>query len=116
MPRSKLDPSQIQQHVYDETNEALKVSLTPIEMAIELDANDGDSVLVIPKMQVIDADADQIIDTSMAKRMSVSADCTLSLIIEDIEILAGTISAGEVREICIPQIKLSQACKVVLQS
>jgi hypothetical protein len=48
MSRSKIDPIHIQQYVFDEETESLKVKLIPIEMSIELDANDGDSVKCYP--------------------------------------------------------------------
>ena len=48
MSRSKIDPVHIQQYVYDDETESLKVKLIPMEMSIELDANDGDSVKCYP--------------------------------------------------------------------
>lgn len=41
---SKLSPHQIAQDVYDENNHSIKTSFPNIEMAIELSADDGDSV------------------------------------------------------------------------
>lgn len=45
---SKLSPHQIAQQAFDEPSSSLKVSLQNTEVAIELDAADGDSVITIP--------------------------------------------------------------------
>lgn len=45
---SKLDPIQMQRKVYDDQIEANRVTVVGTEMAIELSADDGDSVTAIP--------------------------------------------------------------------
>lgn len=41
---SKLSPHQIAQSVYDEPNESIRTTLQNLEIAVELSADDGDSV------------------------------------------------------------------------
>lgn len=41
---SKLSPHQITQDVYDESNHSIRTTLQNLEIAIELNADDGDSV------------------------------------------------------------------------
>lgn len=48
MSRSKLDPSQIAQYVYDSVSEAYKVKLQDTDISMELSATDGDSVTSHP--------------------------------------------------------------------
>lgn len=48
MSRSKLDPSQITQYVYDSTSEAFKVKLQDTDISMELSASDGDSITAHP--------------------------------------------------------------------
>jgi hypothetical protein len=51
--RSSLDQTHILQLVVDEELEALQVSVLPMEMAIELNANDGDSVLAVSPSLIV---------------------------------------------------------------
>lgn len=46
---SKLSPHQIAQSVYDQPSESIKTTIQNMEIAIELSADDGDSVISIPK-------------------------------------------------------------------
>lgn len=46
---TKLAPHQIAQSVYDAPNEAIRTTIQNMEIAIELSADDGDSVITIPK-------------------------------------------------------------------
>jgi len=46
---SKLAPHQIAQDVYDEPNHSIRTTLQNLEIAIELNADDGDSVISVPK-------------------------------------------------------------------
>ncbi len=116
MSHSKLDPYQIQRMTFDEESNSVKVTMLPVEMAMELSADDGDSVLSIPKMQVIEADADQIIDTSKAKKMNIIAGSAVacSMVINSQEISLGSLSG--IHDVCSPAIKVAAACIVVLQS
>lgn len=45
MSRSRIDPNQIAQFIYDHANRAIKVSLANLESSVELSYADGDSVL-----------------------------------------------------------------------
>ena len=46
---TKLAPHQIVQSVYDEANTAVRTTIQNMEIAIELSADDGDSVINLPK-------------------------------------------------------------------
>lgn len=46
---SKLSPHQIAQNVYDSDNSSIRASLQNLEIAIELNAADGDSVTALPQ-------------------------------------------------------------------
>ena len=46
---TKLAPHQIAQSVYDEANTAVRTTIQNMEIAIELSADDGDSVISVPK-------------------------------------------------------------------
>jgi hypothetical protein len=116
MPRSKMDPSQISQITFDEQLEATRVYMLPTEMEMELNADDGDSILTQKQMQVIQAEAGQLIDTSKASRMSITSESEVLMCIDELEISLGTLTPGQVKEICTPAIKLAVACTLILQS
>jgi hypothetical protein len=116
MGRSKLDSTQIFQHVYNEEKEAFSVDMLPTEMSIELNADDGDSVIARREMEVLDVSADEIIATSKHSRMSVTVETEIKMVVSGIEISLGILAPGQVKEICSPEIIVILACKVVLQS
>ena len=64
---TKLDPIQIQRASFDEDASAVRVSLAPTQIAVQLDHADGDSVYSHKKMQIIDYKAGQLLDTSLAE-------------------------------------------------
>jgi hypothetical protein len=113
---SKLDPYQIQRITFDEESSAVKVKMIPIEMSMELSADDGDSILSLKQMQVIEALAGQVIDTSKASRMNVvsASPVACSMVINSQEISLGNLSG--IHDVCSPAIKVAVACIVVLQS
>lgn len=116
MGRSKADPNQIVQITFDEELEAVRVHVLPTEMQMELSAEDGDSIQTQKQMQVIVASAGQVIDSSKASRMCLSAESVVSMVVGELEVSLGTLTPGQVKEICSPAIKIATACTVILQS
>lgn len=104
MSRSKMDPGQITQSAYDEQMEAHRVYMLPTEM--EFDTHN---------MQVHDAKAGDIIDTSEAMRINIIAvePVEIKMIILEQEISLGNISG--IKEICSPAIKAMADCLIVVQ-
>lgn len=114
---SKADVVQIARKIYDEEKGTLSVELEGMEVAIELNHKDGDSTYSIPKMEVILAEAGQLIDTSEAKMINIlnkPEGLELSCVIERF-VLPVTIADGP-QAICLPNIKPNQECIIILQS
>ena len=64
MARSKLDPNLIIQCEHDEALAAKKVRIIGTEMAIELNADDGDSVITQARCESMELTTDQEFDIS----------------------------------------------------
>lgn len=71
MSRSRLDPNQIAQFIYDHANRAIKVSLENMESSVELSHTDGDSLYAIPKQLAGVAVNDAIIPCADYKRIAI---------------------------------------------
>lgn len=106
--RSKLDVNQIIQHEYDEELSAKRVSIVNADLAIELDANDGDSVVSKKQTQAIQVQNNDILDLSMAEKVCLfgSNGAQLNLIIDNQEIVGYTLPKGVVTPICAVQVKV----------
>lgn len=122
MSRSKMDVNHIQQITFDEDAEAVRVLMLPTDMSIELSAEDGDSVQTQKQMQVLEVLANQIIDTSKASKicilsedLSVESVSAIALVLNK-EIHLMELVPGHIEAICVPAIKLSVNCIVILQS
>lgn len=111
---SKADPIQIARMVFDEEAEANRVTMVNTELAIELDAADGDSVIAISQMTVHDLKAGDILETSTARRMTCFPIKTIKAVIMEQEIDLGQIGHSPV-DICVPAIKVEEDCIIVLQ-
>lgn len=116
MKRTKLDPNHIAQSVFDEESQANRVQVVNTEIAIELRAEDGDSVLTQSQMQVIQCKAGDVVDTSKATKICVTAQTHLSLVVLGNDIPLGQPPIGAVLMICSPAVKVSNDCIVILQS
>lgn len=46
---TKLSPHQVVQNIYDEPSNTVRISIQNMELAMELSADDGDSVTAVPK-------------------------------------------------------------------
>lgn len=121
MARSHLlDPVHMLQHAYNEQDESFNVTMLPMELSIELNADDGDSVLVQNKMTVLENAQDSLsIDTSKVSKICVlsqdqSAQVQLKAVINDIEIPMGNLNLNEVKSLCVPAIKLVSNSPLIL--
>jgi hypothetical protein len=118
MARSKnLDPVHMLQHSYDEDVEAFKVKLADTEMAMELSADDGDSVLTFKPMLVIDAKMDELLDSAKYSKICIYEDeVILSLLKEDGMLLHKlTMIKGQVIDILSPKFSVNKDCTIVLK-
>lgn len=115
MSHSKLDPYQIQRMTFDEDSNSVKVTMLPMEMAVELSAEDGDSVLAVPKMQVLEVQAGDIINTSAAKKIASHPEAGITAIIGAAEVSLGAAPISGL-SICVPSVKASIDCTIILQS
>jgi hypothetical protein len=114
---SKADPIQIARMTFDEEAEATRVVMVPTEMSMELSAEDGDSILAHPVMQVLEVEAGQIVDTSKARRvMSVVDEVVITAVILSTEVPMYMLNSMLPSEICVPAIKCSKATTLILQS
>lgn len=112
---TKMDPVQIQRAAFDEQQSAHRVVFPQVEMGIELNHEDGDSVYSHKKMQVLDCKAGDIIDTSLVETICVTALIELKAIILNEEFSMGTLMPMVSKNICVPAIKVSADCKVILR-
>lgn len=71
---SKLSPELVMRSVYNEDDKSLDVSLKNLEMSIELNAQDGDSVQVIKKSQLFKSEGEVtefVIDIQMLDKVQI---------------------------------------------
>jgi hypothetical protein len=112
---SKADPIQIARATFDEAAEAQRVIMVQAEMAIEISADDGDSVITQSAMEVHVLEAGATVDTSKMKRMSCYPAAIVKVVIGEVEHNLATVGSTPV-EVCAPMVKVMTACTVVVQS
>lgn len=118
MSRSKLDATQIAQTTFDPALEAVKVAVQSVNMDIELSADDGDSVIPQRRQTVVVVTTTTSIDTSKVSRICIlnaGAATTKAAVYSAVDYPL-TIAENVVVEICVPTLKITGACIVVLQS
>lgn len=79
---TKLDHNQVIKRSFNEEEDSLDVTLKNLEIAIDLDATDGDSVQVVKKSQVFKSEGLVIefeIDISMLEKVQVYVDSAYNL-------------------------------------
>ncbi len=119
MSRSKLDPSHIIQHIYDTATESAKVSIQNLDLAIELSADDGDTIVPQKKMIEVAVAINDIIDTSKYSRICMFGQATMAIkavLANNTEYTLVTLAAGVYQDICVPRIKVPSAGFIILQS
>lgn len=118
MSRSKLDATQIAQTTYDAINEAVKVAIQPTVIAVELDADGGDSVIPQRRQTIVTVTTVTTIDTSKVSRICIlnTGVATVKAAVYSATDYPLVIAENVVVEICVPSLKITGACIVVLQS
>lgn len=79
---TKLDQNQVLRHSFNDEEKSLDVTLKNLEMSIELDAADGDSVQVVKKSQVFKSEGPVTefeIDISLLEKVQVYANSAHNL-------------------------------------
>lgn len=106
------------QEAYNEDSQSFSMHLKDLQIAIELDANDGDSVQIQPQMHELKVLSGDIIDTSKASKICVlGASPTIKAVMSDnVEIAMGTLTEKVVTSICVPKLKIMADCYIILQS
>lgn len=113
MNKNLLDSIQLQRLAFDAEKEAYKVSLTPIELEVNLDAFDGDSVQVFKNIQVIEFIEEEIVlNTSLFSSIfllsdDLNAQVELRINLTDFnkEFSLGICPLFIIKEICAPSLK-----------
>jgi hypothetical protein len=107
--RSKLDQTQILQSVYDPENDALRSVLTGTSFAIELDAEDGDSVISKKKTDIIELTLPKtVIDLSMVEKVCLYGCDTalLKILVDNQEVHCYTLTKGNIIEIMAKRVEI----------
>lgn len=79
---TKLDHNQVIKRSFNEEEDSLDVTLKNLEMSIELDATDGDSVQVVKKSILFKSESPVIefeVDISLLEKVQVYADSAYNL-------------------------------------
>lgn len=118
MAKSKMDPVHMLQESYDEGTQAFNMQLKNLEIAIELNAEDGDSVLTQPRMLELKVEAGDVIECSkFTKICALGGSPIIKAIMSDnIEIDLFSLPEKTIVPICLPKIKIMSACYIILQS
>lgn len=106
------------QYAYDEDSQAFNMQLKNLEISMELNADDGDSVSTQSKMTELKVEAGDIIDTSKATKICAlgASPAIKAVMSDDTEINMTSLAAGTVTAICVPKLKIMSACYIILQS
>lgn len=109
MARSKLDQTQIAQLVFDDEKNANRVALVGTEISIELDAEDGDSVISKKKTDVIHLRSPKtILNMSMVEKVCLYGcdKALLKILLDNKEIHCYTLQKGEALDIFAKQVEI----------
>lgn len=110
-----MDAVHIWQSVYDEDTESIKVELLPLELAINLDSESGDSVLSKPDSSIL---SEGEADCKRIKTVCLYGSGTVSISPSDSgdEWYSLNLGSGIPTQICARRIKLVGSGKIVMQS
>jgi hypothetical protein len=106
MADSKFSAEIISRREHDENTKSKKVNIVDTEMAVELDANDGDSVATKAMTQILSVETDEAFSIAGWSKLAfysatTSANLQLSPETEGDEWYdAGTMSRSEIKEVC----------------
>lgn len=125
MGRSKLDPNQIFQHVFEDDTEALRVQMLPTEMEMNISSESGDSVLIHADCLTLETHSGDVLQTGKFTKLAVySIDPTVKVTLKA-KVLGLLIPVTEIvvnsgpTEICSPEMVIDcgeASVIVVLQS
>lgn len=82
MSRSRLDPGQIIQYLYDSATQSAKVSIQNLEMSVELSHNDGDSIYTYSNTVNGTATTGVAIPCDQYKKIAVYSTTPVGLLVE----------------------------------
>lgn len=105
---TKLDRNQIEKMSFDELTRSRRVYLAGGELSMELNAEDGDSVLVKQDTQVIEISNNEVIDLSRFSKICLigAESCQIKAFIDNQEFVLYNITQGEVKQICLTSVKI----------
>jgi hypothetical protein len=105
---SKLDKHQMDKITFDEQTRSRRMFLAGGELSIELNAEDGDSVLVKQDTQMIPVSNNQILDLSRYSKICLigATSCKINAMLDNQAILLYNIQQGDVKEICLKSVKI----------
>ena len=108
---TKLDRNQIEKMSFDELTRSRRVYLAGGELSIELNAEDGDSVLVKHDTQVIEINNDDVVYLSRFSKICLigAESCQIKAFIDNQEFVLYNITQGEVKQICLTSVKIGLA-------
>lgn len=117
MSRSKVDPVHMMQFAFDDASESFKTKLTDTEIAMELSAEDGDSVISKREFLVVSLDENsQPLNVSMYSQICAYDDVQLTILLEDASVLGQfTLIPCNVTSLLAPYIKVNKPCILVLR-
>ena len=109
MTRSRLDPVQIAQLTYDDTKQATKVALVGAEFAVQLNAEEGDSVISKKKTDIIPLTSPKsILDLSMVEKVCLYGcdSALLRILLDNEEVYCYTLTKGNTVEIMAQKVEV----------
>ena len=109
MAKSKKDPAQIEQCEHNDDLNAKRVEIVHADIAIELDANDGDSVIAKKQTMAILLTDGIVLDLSMVEKVCLFGciSAKLDIVVDTEQLEAYTISRGILKEVCVTQVKIT---------
>jgi hypothetical protein len=107
--KTRLDMVHIAQLSFDEELGASRVHLVDADLAIELSADDGDSVITKKQTKSIPVKDGDVLDLSMASKVCLigAEGAKLSAVLDNEEILVYNIVKGSIVDICLTKVKIS---------
>lgn len=116
MSRKNLDPIHMLQHSYDEDVEAFKMKLADTEIAMELSADDGDSIISFKPMLVLDVISNVLQDSSKYSKLCVYDEVELILKnVDGTELHRMDLVKGQIIDILSPNFSVNKNCIIVLK-
>jgi hypothetical protein len=105
---SKLDKHQMDKITFDEATKSRRMYLAGGDLSIELNAEDGDSVLVKQDTQILEVSNGDVVDLSRFSKLCLigAESCQIKAFVDNQEFLLYTVAQGEVKQICLTSVKI----------